>query len=184
MRSIVVRRKNFNGEELMNIDCWVKWASILSSVVVAISLVVTLYEVRKNFKENRKKVASKVFIWWDKKQTIGLKSSISIFQLSNHSNEPVHNVVIDIEYGENDTNNQNFPLIVGILPPGDFYILYDQHIETSMHKKVIPVVYFSDSLDRHWKRGYNGELNKVQFDIFQDTDRVPQPQPDLILYPI
>lgn len=168
----------------MNLQTIESIFSIVGNIVVAVSLYITLNEIVKSEKDRQREVANKVFIWWDKSQTINVKRNKYIFQLSNHSNEPVHNVVIDIEYGKGNTSNQNFPLTVGILPPGDFYVYYDEHIETSMYKKVIPVVYFSDSSDRHWKRGYSGKLDELQFDIAQDATRVPQPQSDLILHPI
>lgn len=154
--------------------------AFLSDIAVPISLLITLGGVITGRYQKNKEVASKVFIWWDKNSKYA-KKGINVFQISNHSNEPVHNVVVDIEYGKNYSTDQNHSVTIGILPPGDFIIYYDQHIEVSMFKKVIPVIYFVDSANRKWKRNYNGKLARKLFDISKNPQKVPAPQTDLPL---
>lgn len=171
----------------MNLQTWESIFSIGGNLVVAASLYITLNEIVKSEKDKQREVANKVFIWWDKKKgkkkKRRKKKKIEFFQISNHSTEPVHDVVISIEreHGDFNTETQNQTRVVGIVPPGDFYVEYEPHIERSMGAKPAPVIYFVDSSDRCWKRESSGKLIELDYNIAIDGEKVCLPQKELVL---
>lgn len=166
----------------MNLQTWESIFSIGGNLVVAVSLYITLNEIVKSEKDKQREVANKVFIWWDKERSKD-KRKIEFFQISNHSSEPVHNVVISVERGNDDSNTEtpDQTRIVGIVPPGDFYVEYEPHIERSMHANPVPVIYFVDSSDRCWKRESSGKLIELDYNIAIDGAKVYLPQEGLVL---
>lgn len=164
----------------MNLQTIESIFSIVGNIVVAVSLYITLNEIVKSEKDRQREVANKVFIWWDKKNS---KTRSNIFQISNHSSEPIHDVVISTErgYGDFNTETPHQTIVIGIVPPGDFYVEYKPHIERSMNARPVPVIYFVDSSDRYWKRESSGKLIELDYNIAIDVAKVSLPQEEVIL---